>query len=160
MEEKLYLLALKYLTIRPRSEKEVQDYLEKKAKQFPDGNNSLIDVIILKLKRQKFLNDREFAKIWVRSRTEYKPKGKWLVKMELKQKGISPDVIDEILENRDLRALSEVGLAVELLEKKRKKYESMDRQERFTKAGSMLARRGFDLDSIKAAIDQVFGKMV
>ena len=49
-------------------------------------------------------------------------------------------------------------LAIRLLEKNKRKYEGMGRQERFNKAGSMLARRGFDLDSIKRAIDVVFGK--
>lgn len=154
--DSLYLRVLHYLQYRPRSEKEIRDYLKKKlAHQEEDG---LIDLIIHKLKQQKFLNDKEFAKMWVRSRTSYKPKGERLVRMELKHKGISEDIIEEIFQTEDVRVQTDEQLAKEILEKKKKKYAEMDRQERFSKAGSMLARRGFGLDTIKKAIDQVFGR--
>lgn len=189
--DSLYLRALKYLNFRPRSEKEMRDYLKgklsphviaSKAKQSNKNkreisasfvsltprnddvvqddkinqSEALIDLIIHKLKQQKFLNDAEFARMWVRSRTSYKPKGERLVRMELKQKGISQEIIDEIFQNSESRVQSDLELAIEILEKKKKKYEGMDRQERFRKAGSMLARRGYDLDVIRKAIDQVF----
>lgn len=160
MEDALYLRVLKFLNFRPRSEKEVRDYLQKKIKKFPNIDSSVIDVIIHKLKQQKFLNDEEFAKMWVRSRTDYKPKGKYLVRLELIKKGIAKDIIDQILESKQERAKSEEDLAIEVLTHKKRKYEAMEAKERFNKAGSMLARRGFSLDTIKAAIDEVFGKMV
>ncbi|HYK08532.1 MAG TPA: RecX family transcriptional regulator [Candidatus Eisenbacteria bacterium] len=173
----LYLRVLKYLNFRPRSEKEIRDYLKKILSRHSERSEEYIlrstqddnvaDLIIHKLKKQRFLNDLEFAKMWIRSRTEFKPKGERLIRLELKQKGISKDLIDEALLSFDEDQKTHSGesrddkvLAKEILEKRKKKYESMDRQERFNKAGSMLARRGFDLDDIKWAIDQVFGKMV
>src|SRR5579872_5301708 len=155
----LYLRVLKFLNFRPRSEKEIRDYLQKKLQKFTGVDSSVIDLIIHKLKQQKFLNDEEFAKMWVRSRTEFKPKGKYLVRQELKQKGISEDIIEEVL-GPEIRTQSDKDLAIQVLEHKKKKYAPMDRNERFQKAGSMLARRGFSLDTIRAAIDAVFGKMV
>ncbi len=159
----LYTQTLKYLNYRPRSEKEIRDYLAKKLSGYSGGQShgkseSLIEVIILKLKAQRFLNDREFAKMWVRSRSSYKPEGERLIRLELQQKGISKEIIDEVFANTEVRVHSDFDLAVELLEKNRKKYEGMGRQERFNKAGSMLARRGYKLDIIRKAIDQVFGK--
>lgn len=144
-----YLKALKYLQYRPRSEKEIRDYLRKKK-----VNEQHVVLIIEKLKQQKFLNDEEFAKMWIRSRTEFKPKGWRLIKLELQQKGIS----EEIMKNLGEETRDELRLAKEILEKKRKKFEPMNRQERFNKAGSLLARRGFDLDKIRKAIEEVFGK--
>lgn len=161
MEEALYLAALKYLNFRPRSEKETRDYLKKKLTKFPNAPLSLIDIIVYKLKQQKFINDEEFAKMWVRSRTQFRPKGFRLIKLELKQKGISEEIIKRIesgVLNNELGARDEVDLATELVEKRRKKFEPMDKQERFNKIGSMLARRGFNLDTIRKAIDRVFGK--
>lgn len=165
--DSLYLRVLKFLNFRPRSEKEIRDYLKEKLRKLPEIDSSLIDLIIYKLKQQKFLNDQEFAKMWIRSRTEYKPKGERLIRMELIQKGIGKDMIDAAFAAYDVSQKgslnserSEVDMAVGLLEKRKKKYEGMDKMERFNKAGSMLARRGFDLDDIKAAIDRVFGKMV
>lgn len=154
----LYLRVLKFLNFRPRSEKEVREYLKKKLQKFPETDSSVTDLIIHKLKQQKFLNDEEFAKWLVRSRTEFRPKGKYIVRQELKQKGISQDIAEKVL-NSD-RNRSEKELAIEVLERKKKKYDYMEPQERFRKAGSMLARRGFDLEAIKAAIDSCFGKMV
>lgn len=171
-----YLLALRYLNIRFRSEKEIRDYLKNKMKNSlsrfeekilgnKDDIDQMIDLIIHKLKQQKFLNDEDFALIWIRSRTEFKPKGERLIRLELQRKGVSKDIIDksflafdseQLINNEEKR--DEVALAKEILERKRKKFEPMDRQERFNKAGSLLARRGFDLDTIKAAIDSVFGK--
>lgn len=155
-----YLRVLKFLNFRPRSEKEVRDYLKKKKQKFPDIDSSLIDLIVHKLKQQKFLNDHDFAKWMIRSRTEFKPKGTYLVRLELRQKGISQEIIDELLQNEDVRSESDKDLAIAILEKKRRKYESMEHNERFAKAGAMLARRGFDLDTIKGAIDRCFGKVV
>lgn len=180
MDEKLYLLVLKFLNFRPRSEKEVRDYLKKAIARRPgkferthvrpgndsgqarmtEDDRSVIDVIIHKLKQQRFLNDEEFAKWLVRSRTDYKPKGKYLVRLELIKKGIAKEIVEQILESKEHRAKSEEELAREVLKIKKKKYDQMEPQERFAKAGSMLARRGFGLDVIKQAIDEVFGKMV
>lgn len=168
-----YLLALRYLNIRFRSEKEIRDYLKRKlsrhsgkqsASRIDSGQarmtdeEGLINLIIHKLKQQKFLNDEEFAKMWVRSSTSYKPKGKYRISLELHQKGISQEIIDKVLTDSEVRLKSDIDLAIETLEKKKKRYIGMARQELFAKAGQMLARKGFDLDTIKAAIDVVFGK--
>lgn len=160
-----YLLILRYLTIRFRSEKEIRDYLKKKMAKPKSGASftqeqidQSIDLIVHKLKQQRFINDEEFAKMWVRSSTSYKPKGKFRIQQELRLKGISQDIIDRVLNDSEVRLKSERELAIETLEKKKKRYKGMDRQELFQKAGQMLARKGYSLDTIKAAIDSVFGK--
>ena len=171
--DSLYLRAIKFLSFRPRSEKEIWDYFKKKPSSQKEVEGSdqietenLIGLVVRKLRQQGFLNDAEFAKMWIRSRTEFKPKGERLIRLELERKGISKGLIDEALESlNDTKEThegkrSDIVLAIQLLEKRRRKYEGMEKQERFNKAGSMLARRGFDFDDIKAAIDQVFGKMV
>ena len=171
MEDALYTRVLQYLNIRPRSEKEIRDYIKKQlvkpkvAKYIQEDFGVLTNRLVNRLKSAKFLNDLEFAMWFIRSRTNFKPKGRRLISLELQQKGISKELIDEAFVAFDKDQVDhfedkrdEVGLAKELLEKKRKKYEGMERHERFNKAGSMLARRGFDLDTIKQAIDAVFGK--
>jgi regulatory protein len=155
--------ALRFLSFRPRSEKEIREYLlgknrpHKKKSEPPSAE--IIDAVIDKLKELKFLNDAEFALSWVRSRTEYKPRSISVIKMELRQKGISEELIEESLQSR-MEKGDDKTLAKELLLKKRKKYEGMDKKERLQKAGGMLARKGFSFEAIKAAIDEVFGKGV
>ena len=171
MEDALYTRVLQYLNIRPRSEKEIRDYIARQlakpkvVKYIQDDFGVLTDRLVSRLKSQKFLNDLEFALWFIRSRTTFKPKGKRLISLELQQKGISKELIEQAFIAYDAEQIEhqeeerdEVALARQLLEKKRKKYEGMDRQERFHKAGSMLARRGFDLETIKQAIDAVWGK--
>jgi len=171
MEDALYTRVLQYLNIRLRSEKEIRDYIQKQlkkpkvAKYIQEDFVTLTNRLITRLKTAKFLDDMQFALWFIRSRTSFKPKGKRLIRLELLQKGISKDLIEEAFVEFDRdqvqhaeEARDEVVLAKELLEKKRRKYEGMEKQERFNKAGSMLARRGFDLDTIKQAIDSVFGK--
>lgn len=148
-----YKKALKYLGIRSRSEKEIRDYFKKK-----HIDPQMVDLVTHKLRQQKFINDEEFARMWIRSRTEFKPKGERLIRLELQQKGISKDIIDKAFEPEDDEGRDELLLAKDILERKRKKFEPMEKQERFNKAGSLLARRGFNLDEIKKAIEEVFGK--
>lgn len=150
--DKFYLLVIRYLNIRPRSEREIRDYLNNR-----NANQPIIDLIVDKLKQQKFVNDIEFARMWVESRNRRKPKGKYVLQLELKQKGISQEIIDELLLDNSKDG-KELSLAIDVLERKRKKFESMDKRERFNKAGSLLARRGFNIDTIKKAIEEVFGK--
>lgn len=171
MEDALYTRVLQYLNIRPRSEKEIRDYIAKQlakpkvAKYIEEDFGVLTNRLVNRLKVAKFLDDLQFALWFIRSRTTFKPKGKRLISLELQQKGISKDVVEQAFIAYDAEQIElaeeerdELVLAKGILEKKRRKYEGMEWQERFNKAGSMLARRGFDLDTIKQAIDAVFGK--
>lgn len=171
MEDALYTRVLQYLNIRPRSEKEIRDYITKQlakpkvAKYIEEEFSVLTNRLVNRLKKSKFLDDLQFALWFIRSRTTFKPKGRRLISLELQQKGIAKDVIEQafIAYDADQKEhfedeRNEVSLAISLLEKKRRRFEEMDKHERFNKAGSMLARRGFDLDTIKQAIDAVFGK--
>ena len=82
---------LRFLSFRPRSEKEIADFLKKKQ---VDSHNA--QKIIDKLKEHKFLNDEEFASWWMEQRTMIKPRAIRVIKMELKQKGISKEIIEKI----------------------------------------------------------------
>lgn len=152
--EKYLGKSLHYLSYRPRSEKELREYLAKK-----QAEPQVIERIIDQLKQMKFLNDLEFAKGWVRSRAKYKPRSLRTIRMELKQKGIANELIEEVLMNQE-SGVSDKTLAKVLLEKKKKWYENMDKDERLQKAGGFLARKGFNFDVIRGAIDEVFGKGV
>lgn len=151
---KYYNAILRYLSYRPRSIKEVRGYLHRK-----QAGEETTEQIIEKLLEQKFLNDEEFARMLVRQRTEFKPKGVRLLKQELKQKGVSEALIDSVLEERKDTA-SELSLAISLLIKRKKQYGGLEQDKLYQRAGGFLGRKGFDFGVIKAAIDEVFGKRV
>ena len=143
--------ALKFLSYRSRSEKEVRAHLLKKK-----APKEIIDAIIERLKEHKFLDDVEFARRFLEQRTSVNPKALRIVKMELRKKGIS----DEIIEGLNFNTEKDLESARKLLEKKIEKYKGLQRAEIYNKLGGFLARRGFNWDTIKKAIDETFDKVV
>lgn len=140
----------RYLAIRNRSEKEIRDYLIKK-KSEPE----IVEQIIRLLKEQKFLNDEEFARGWVRQRARFRPKGKSALKFELKLKGITPEIIEKVLAEEQEDVPDQLTQAKNLIAKRIEKMKDAPRQEIYNKVGSFLARRGFDWETIKKAIDEM-----
>jgi len=141
--EKFYNKALRFLSFRPRSEHEVvKNLLKKKAPE------DLIKKIISKLKEYKFLDDEEFAKWWIEQRTNFKPRSLRLIKMELGQKGIDKDLMDQVID--DLRlTIDDLASAKKLIEKKLPRYKGLDRDKKFQKIARYLASKGFNYDVIK-----------
>ncbi|HZE87281.1 MAG TPA: regulatory protein RecX [Methylomirabilota bacterium] len=138
----------RYLAIRNRSEKEIRDYLTKK-KAEPE----IIDTIVDRLKKQKFLDDEVFARGWVTQRARFRPKGKSALKFELLQKGITKELIEKILAEENEDRPDELTQAKNLIGRRIEKLKDAPRQEIYNKVGSFLARRGFNWDTIKKAID-------
>jgi regulatory protein len=151
--EKFYKAAIRFLSFRPRSEKELRDYLTKK-KCDPLISKRIIE----SLTRDKFLNDEEFVKWWVEQRTILKPKASRVIKYELKQKGISRELIDSFFEDEE-SSTSDFTKALNLAEKKMVRLGKIeDRRRIYEKLGRFLASKGFDWDTIKEVIDRILAK--
>jgi regulatory protein len=139
---------LKFLGFRPRSEKEVRDYLIKK--QAPD---ELREKLITYLIELRFLNDVEFTRWWVEQRTQGQPRSHRVIKMELKQKGIAQDIIEQVLQGTEEPVQDDLESARKLVRKKLPRYQMLEKQELYQKLGGFLGRKGFDWETIKRAID-------
>lgn len=148
-QEKYLALVYRYLGIRNRSEKEIRDYLTKK-----NADPSVIEKIIALLYEQKFLNDEQFARSWVIQRARFRPKGKSALKFELQQKGIAKELIEKILAEENEELPDELTQAKRLIERRIQKLQGQPRQEIYNKVGAFLARRGFNWEIIKKAIDE------
>lgn|SRR6185312_1510796 len=148
--EKYLLGTYRFLNFRLRSEKEIRDYLQKKK-----VSADIIEKIIVRLQEQKFLNDETFARMWIESRSRSKPRSQFLLKRELQQKGISREIIEKIMTNDQLPMTNDYDLAKDVVQRKIKKYRGMERQEIYRKLGGLLARRGFNWDVTKKAIDEI-----
>ena len=142
------------MSFRPRSEKEMRDYLTKKK-----CDDKTLKRIIESLLRTKFLNDEEFARRFIEQRTKIKPKANRVIKYELKQKGISQELIDKLFEDKEESAVSDFSKALELAERKLPRYAKIeDKRKVYEKMSRFLASKGFDWDTIKEVIDQVLGR--
>jgi regulatory protein len=142
--------ALHFLSFRGRSEKEVKDKLIQK-----NAPIEVIEKIISTLKQKRFLNDEQFAKDWVHSRSTYRLKSKRIIKMELQKKGIGPEIIEKTLNQNDDEEFSDSQQVKKILEKRLSRYKGLPKNILYQKLGGFLARRGFDWDTIKKSIDDV-----
>lgn len=141
---------LHFLSFRPRSEKEVRDNLTKKKAPL-----EIVDQIITRLKEQRFLDDEEFTRWWIEQRSKFRPRGIRVIKLELKQKGIAREVIDSVIQNSEFRIQNDLDSAKKIVTKKLAKYKDLQKYEIYQKLGGILARKGFDWETIKESIDAI-----
>ena len=153
--ERYYDLSLRFLSYRPRSEKEVLDYLKKKKIDEPS-----IILIINKLKSHNFLNDLDFSKFWIEKRLKIKPKAYRIIVLELKQKGISQEIIEKASELFDSKNEMDIKSAIELIERRARIYQNLPKDKAKEKLMNYLARRGFSYDTIKKAMRDIDEKTV
>lgn len=147
--EKYYLKAVYFLKFRLRSVKEIHDHLKKK-----NAPEEIIKRVIATLEEQKFLNDREFANWWIESRARFRSKGKRIVELELRQKGISQEIIEEAMASEKAEDVpDEAEQLSRLIEQRFPKYKHLEKMEIYQKLGAFLARRGYTWDQIKRSID-------
>lgn len=143
--------AFKLLSYRPRSIKEIEDRLKRK-----DYSSKVILEVIKSLKRLKFLDNKEFAKMWMENRIRTRPLGRYRLKQELIQKGIDKDLVEKTLSN--YREEKEIELAKELTQRKlRKSYRSLDRLTAQRRLYGFLQRRGFSYDTIQEVMKELRG---
>jgi regulatory protein len=95
--ETAYNRVLNYLSYRPRSQWEVVDYLQKR-----DVPDSQIEAIVERLSRAGLLDDEDFARYWVENRERFRPRGPSALRYELRRKGLSHEVIEQVLEPLDV----------------------------------------------------------
>lgn len=144
---------------RDRSEQEVRIYLKelsfkRKIKDKDELSDIVIDALIERLYSKGLLDDRRFAQNWVESRRKSKKKGSNALKAELYQKGISKDIIDDVLSEE----VDEESLAFEALQKKLKSWRNLEDLELKQKAVEFLVRRGFDYSLAKNVIEKIIKK--
>jgi regulatory protein len=137
--DKAYYNALRYVAMRPRSQWEMEMYLKRK-----EVDTDTSEEVIRRLKNLNMLSDLDFARSWVANRRALKSTSKRRLMLELRQKHVPGDVIDQVLaedqtDERDaLRAL---------IEKKRGRYPDRQKFMRY------LASQGFNYDDIKNTLD-------
>ncbi len=152
--------ALHLLSYRPRAEQELRTRLRKK--DFPPA---LVEWCIHLLREQGFLDDQAFASAFARSRIRLRPRGRFRLMQELRQKGVPGEVADKAIEDAfSEEETSEHRLAVEVAEKWVERQNptvaealatndrSPERERGRRRLHAFLSRRGFASDAINAAL--------
>lgn len=136
---------LKFTTLRPRSEKEIKDYLKRKK-----VHESLNTELFSRLNRLDLVDDFKFAKWWVNQRVEFKKKSIKDISFELKQKGVDSRTIKNILDDS---GIDEIKIVKEILEKKKYKWERYDNETKKQKITQYLLGKGFSWGIISKVVD-------
>lgn len=137
--QKLLEAAFRFLSFRPRSEKEIEDFLKRKA-----PNRDLGDRVTARLRELGYLDDAKFADWWMTQRQAHRPKGMRAIAQELKVKGI---------EAKDIH-IDEVASAKQAIEKKLPLWCKLPALEQKKKIYGFLGRRGFSGETIHRVIDE------
>lgn len=145
--EVAYQRALDLLNHRPRSEKEIRQRLTDKGFQ-PDQ----IDQVVEKLKKASLVKDETFARMWVESRNEFHPRGRRLLRYELRSKGITDQHIDSALE----KIPGEEELARKAAIQYARRLDGLDWQLFRNRLSGFLARRGFSYSTIAPIVKELW----
>lgn len=149
---KLYARTLEYSLVRPRSVREIRDYLRRKTssrkvlssrtgeiKEIPALDWSIAERVVQRLQDKGYLDDEKFAKFWIENRFMRKGISQKKLKLELMKKGVDSSTIEQALKvyGRDEKAELNKVIA-----KKSSRYKEKDKLIRY------LISQGFRYDDI------------
>ena len=154
MTNDAFKLAYKLLGLRLRSVFEMERRLKEKG--FEDG---AVGQVVKKLKEQKYLDDEKFAEAWILDRINLQPRGSFMIKMELKEKGVASEIIERKLAEL-LPFEKELAMAKKLFDKKIKiikaSNEELPKEKVYQKMANFLRGKGFTGEVIRRVMDENF----
>lgn len=130
-----------------------------------DGFSVAVERILQRLQDLRYLDDLRYCERWVEERSRLKPRGKHLLTQELRHKGISKEVIEQLWEGEIGRNFDEdaVELAEQVAQKKYRqlegkldgkngeKYQGRELKNRLFRH---LASRGFSYETIGKVVER------
>ncbi|WP_300672456.1 regulatory protein RecX [Desulfoluna sp.] len=142
-KQRCWASVLRLLGVRSRSRMELKRrLLDKKFSE------EATESALTRAEKADFINDETFAREWIDARLRNQPKGRYLLKQELRLKGVEEDLIDRLLEE----GIDETAAALTLLRKKAWKWKGLDDPVFRQKAYAFLAGKGFTFDITQEAV--------
>jgi len=147
--ESTYQRTLHFISIRPRSEKEIIQYLNKIGL-----DAGIQEKILERLKAHDWINDQRFASQWVENRTLYHPTSKRALRTELFIKGIDQETINEAIANYDEEQNAYLA-ALKMLHR----FRNLPSFQFQRKLYPFLSRRGFSHETIQSVIQRLWDEI-
>ena len=138
--------AAHYLSYRPRSEFELRGRLHRRG--FDDNS---VDGVITKLKEQGLVNDIAFAQFWKENRQSFNPRSQRLTGVELRQKGVASDIVDQVVNDAD-----DDDSAFRAAQGKAWGLSLSDYRNFRNRLSEYLRRRGFDYGVINRTVERLW----
>jgi regulatory protein len=141
--------ALDFIGYRARSIWEVTQRLKKRG-----HSQRIIEQVLEDLRQSGLVDDIQFAARWAKGRLATKPQGERLLRHELKQKGVSDEIVEKTVAET-FGQVSQRTLAAQLLRARRQRYSALDQVKAKRRMADFLLRRGFSRDIAWEVVDQV-----
>ena len=143
-----YQTALRFISKRMKTEAEV---IKKLSSLYSD---QVAEQVIERLKDDGYIDDAYYVDCYIRDRMKFNPMGRHRIKMELEQKGIEKNLIEN---SREYLAIDEKKMIEGLLKTKLKGCDIMDEKQKRRLLG-YLTRRGFSFEAINQVLAQRCGR--
>lgn len=142
-EDKLYSKALKYISVRVRSEGELGQYLKRKGAEPKQTQR-----IMTRLKDLDLINDDHFARAFIHDKLLISPASKRKITYELRKKQIAEDVIERSLGNDQISDMDSLNKLIEIKRRQPKFQDDL-------KLMQYLVRNGFNYGDVKDALKAI-----
>lgn len=146
--ERAFQQAMLFLSYRARSEAEIRKNLRKH--EIPE---EVVEETLERLRQDGLANDGQFARAWVENRSEFRPRSRRMMAMELKQKGLNEESVTSALEG-----VNDEALAYEAAQKRAPRFKALEWIEFRKKLSEFLARRGFPYSVIAPVVTRIWNE--
>lgn len=145
---KAYNQAVEYLGYKMRTKKEVYEHLSNK-----NVSEQIVLEVLQYLIDQKYIDDEEYVKAYVRTQINTSKKGPLMIKKELQEKGITDSMIEEALTQYTNE--QQIDVAYKIAEKYLTKSENISFLQMKQKIEQSLLRKGFPFSIINIVLDML-----
>jgi len=150
------LRAVRLLARRPHSEKELRSKLYQKKYE-----KEMINDVIEELKEKELIDDYKFAQIFTEEKMRLKLWGEKKIKGELIKKGISRELISQVVEEKFPEG-NKLNDAIILAEKKIKTllHKNLEKRKLAERIYAYLSSRGYDYETSREAVEKVLDEIL
>jgi regulatory protein len=142
--------AIELLSYRPRAEAEIRKRLVEKGFRTED-----VDAVLGRLREAGLVSDEAFARAWADNRATFRPRSKRMVAIELRQKGVAEETIEQTLnelpQDDDMAYQSALRYA--------RRLEGLEWDEFRKKLGGHLGRKGFSYDVVSEVTRRIWKEL-
>ncbi len=140
--------ALRLLTVRDRSVQEMKERLERNytKEEVAETVDYLVEI--------GYLDDLRYARNHVDYRNRNRPTGNYLLRLELGKKGISDQIIDQVINAPEI----EYELALTVAEQRLGSLERVDALARVRRLYGLLQRRGFPVTTARSVVGELLDR--
>ena len=142
--------ALRFLGVRPRSEREIRDRLARH-----EFAPQIVDRVIERLRELDLVDDAAFAEYWIDQRRTHRPRGGRLLKQELRLKGVDVEVAAAALSTDD----DETDGAYRAATRKAQSLRLLDERTFRQRLGAFLQRRGFSYETCRTVVTRLWNEL-